>query len=246
MSTLTSRQGPKETSRGHFWHMIWNETQETGVIVMLTQTHEQGKEKCFAYFPQDMDDRILAINQPASTPSPGVAATAANEHFQATVELVSVEHDEASRSTIRKLEMTVGNEKKTVYHYLFNAWPDFGIPEDEDREALLRLIQVSAQKAGHPENPRVVHCSAGVGRSGTFIALDYLLAELEEHGFAQSQGSQDPIADTVDRLREQRMMMVQGHVQFLFLYEIIRGLWYERHGLDRPPGRPIDSIEYSH
>ena len=73
-----------------------------------------------------------------------------------------------------------------------------------------------------------MHCSAGVGRSGTFIALDYLLAELEEGALDRVPGNVDRISQLVDTLRQQRMMMVQGEAQFHFLYAMIKQQWLDR------------------
>jgi protein-tyrosine phosphatase len=77
--------------------------------------------------------------------------------------------------------------------------------------------------------PRIVHCSAGVGRTGTFIALDYLLQELEEGKFDDMVGRMDdPIFECVKRLREQRMFMVYKPGQYAFIYQILRERWIAR------------------
>jgi len=190
--------------------MIWHETADPAIIVMLTQTHESGREKCFQYFPLDMTDPI-------------------SDGFTAILTLKSISEDASTRSTIRELELqTADGATKTVWHLLFAGWPDFLIPEGEDRAALLRLVQLSASKNAHPDSPRIVHCSAGVGRSGTFIALDWLLAELAQGNLDNVTEESDPIVDVVDRLRQQRMMMVQGEQQFWFLYDVVKQLWIER------------------
>jgi protein-tyrosine phosphatase len=76
--------------------------------------------------------------------------------------------------------------------------------------------------------PRIVHCSAGVGRSGTFIALDYLLHLLHTGELDHLPDDKDPIVELVDSLRQQRMMMVQGEGQFMFLYHVLREHWLAR------------------
>ncbi|CAK7271719.1 hypothetical protein SEPCBS57363_004767 [Sporothrix epigloea] len=70
-------------------------------------------------------------------------------------------------------------DERIVYHFLFKRWPDFGVPALEDLDSFLGLMRLSAEKNAGADNPRIVHCSAGVGRSGTFIALEHLLLELE-------------------------------------------------------------------
>lgn len=71
-------------------------------------------------------------------------------------------------------------EERIVWHFLYKKWPDFGVPALEDLDSFFTLMRLSREKnAQHPENPRIVHCSAGVGRSGTFIALEHLVRELD-------------------------------------------------------------------
>ncbi|KAL9080305.1 MAG: hypothetical protein Q9157_000892 [Trypethelium eluteriae] len=209
---------------------------------MLTQTYEAGKEKCFQYFPSDLKNPTIPINEDDEF----------GDGFIGSINLLDITEDPRTRSTIRKMKLVVGKESKTVWHLLFSGWPDFLIPEGEDRAALLELIKASAALNNGDDNvtdalsrpradtesnanPRIVHCSAGVGRSGTFIALDHLTNDLALGVLDDIPDEQDVIADTVDELRKQRMMMVQGEAQFHFLYEVLRGQWAERHG-------PINSL----
>ncbi|KAK3376732.1 protein-tyrosine phosphatase-like protein [Lasiosphaeria ovina] len=70
-------------------------------------------------------------------------------------------------------------EERIVWHFLYKKWPDFGVPALPDLESFFTLMRLSREKNAGPHNPRVVHCSAGVGRSGTFIALEHLIRELD-------------------------------------------------------------------
>lgn len=238
-------QGPKDTSMTHFYRMLSSEIKGSAVVVMLTQTHETGKEKCYEYYPLTEKESPLVIPKGYE---PG-------DDFEGNVELLSVEEDAASRSQIRRLRLNTtqnngASESKEIVHLLFSGWPDFLVPEGDDRAALLKLVQLSARlnskqskesgatltnqtiaqdlSATEQDNPRVIHCSAGVGRSGTFIALDYLLGQLHSGQFDNLPASQDPVADTVDNLRRQRMMMVQGESQFYFVYDVLREQFIER------------------
>lgn len=206
----SSSQGPKQSGLSHFWHMIWQETKDVAVIVMLTQTAEAGKEKCFQYFPLDADTGPYRIDPIGGTGESG------------SVAFVEVVVDEISRTSIRKLRLTFGKESRTVWHLLFCGWADFAVPEGEDRTGLLELLKLSVEKNNVPNNPRIIHCSAGVGRSGTFIALEYLLAQVESGAMAESKDNEDMIYDVVNRLREQRMTMVQSEAQYQFLHQVIR------------------------
>jgi len=244
-------QGPKNTSTSQFYRMLAQEcdSDSPAVVVMLTQTHEAGREKCFKYFP-DSPDTPLELH-----PDPEI-----DDGFQGKVELVSAEEDAASRCAIRHLRLHYKSAKaeegldgeakeKDIYHLLFVGWPDFSVPEGENRNAMLRLITKSSNlnkppavptSAGFPlalapasgsvsASPRIIHCSAGVGRSGTFIALDFLLAHLERGNLNSVPDDVDPIFDTVNAMRRQRMMMVQSEAQFLFLYDVMRLAWLEHH-----------------
>lgn len=70
-------------------------------------------------------------------------------------------------------------EERTVWHFLYKKWPDFGVPALEDIDSFFTLMRLSREKNADPTNPRIVHCSAGVGRSGTFIALEHLMREMD-------------------------------------------------------------------
>ncbi|KAL8973953.1 MAG: hypothetical protein Q9197_001802 [Variospora fuerteventurae] len=205
-------QGPKETGLSHFWHMIWQQTSDVAVIVMLTKTAEGGREKCFQYFPLNEETEAIPIDPIES----GDSAPAGR------VQLSEVSFDESSKSTIRRLVLSFGEQSKEIWHVLFSGWPDFEVPQDGDRAALFELLRLSAEKNTHPTNPRIVHCSAGVGRSGSLIALDYLLAQIKSGAAAEVNDNEDPVYEIVNQLREQRMTMVQSDAQYSFLYEVVR------------------------
>ncbi|CAG7918554.1 unnamed protein product [Penicillium olsonii] len=214
-------QGPKVGHIADFWHMVFHESQEVGVIVMLTQTFEAGREKCAQYFPLDTEQASMILTTDESDVFFNESDEAEPEVL-GRVTLLESTFDARSRSEIRKLELAIGSESKIVWHFLFAGWADYSKPEGSDRQALLDLIKLSASKT-HPDNPRIVHCSAGVGRTGTFIALDHLLGELESgHFLDMAETGTDPVYDTVNRMREQRMMMVYNEQQMQFIYEVLR------------------------
>lgn len=233
--------------------MIATETSNKAVVVMLTQTHEAGREKCFKYWPSESSGANFEMP---------LRADSETEGFEGFVSLVSKKEDSVAKCTIRRLKLRYRTrssqdskeppwEQKDIYHLLFAGWPDFATPEGDDREALLELVNLSRRlnafspppmRTSFPPaqlkdtssimadelNPRVVHCSAGVGRSGTFIAIDHLFTLLDAGRLDEVEPDIDPISDTVDQLRQQRMMMVQGETQFLFLYEVLRDAWLAR------------------
>ncbi|KIW98806.1 uncharacterized protein Z519_00469 [Cladophialophora bantiana CBS 173.52] len=177
-----------------------------------------------------------------------------------SVSLLSLHYEAKIGCEVRKLRLTIDGESKSIYHYLFHGWPDFGKPEAEDRKALLELTKVSRTVAG--DSPRIVHCSAGVGRTGTWIALDFLLQELEsgrlvdcsppqtgthtpttnsngtstwgrsgppKESTPDPKDDEDLIWETVNTLREQRMMMVMNELQYSFLYEALKEAFIEKY-----------------
>jgi protein-tyrosine phosphatase len=208
--------------------------------------------------------------------------TSTADQHSGSVTLLSLNMDTQSRCEIRRMRLEIGDESKEIYHYLFNGWPDYGKPEGDDRRALLELTKQTRERAQASEssidglpvdgnlNPRFVHCSAGVGRTGTFIALDWLLSQLEQGNMAPKATEQDSnmaayqensnvngsgktetwgksgpardkestpeardgfdlIYDTVNKLREQRMMMVMNEIQYSFLYEVVKEAFVERY-----------------
>lgn len=219
-------QGPKDGFHlAHFWHMVFHESDEVSVIVMLTQTFEAGKEKCAQYFPLTSEDPVMKLSMDPNGSASSDEDSDEEEidtHDSGSVTLLESYFDESCRSEVRKLELQFGGESKIVWHFLFAGWADFSKPEGEDREALLQLFHQTAAKTS-PENPRIVHCSAGVGRTGTFIALDHLLRELESGELLSPENfNEDPVFDIVNQLREQRMMMVYNEMQLHFIYEVLR------------------------
>jgi protein-tyrosine phosphatase len=201
--------------------MIWKENQNPAVVVMLTQTHETGREKCFPYYPQFPSNPDMRINEHDEF----------EDGFIHNLHLVSLHHDEEARTQVREIDMTTDDESdsRKIWHLLFAGWPDFSAPEGADRAALLKLIDISRDKNGdNATNPRIVHCSAGIGRSGTFIALDWLLQELEEGSLDETPDNADPVLVVIEKLRDQRAGMVQSKNQFLFLYDALRERWRER------------------
>lgn len=217
--------------------MVFHETKDIAVVVMLTQTFESGREKCAQYFPTDLEDPTMEFEVEVTDPFvEDSSESTVNEDLKGKITLLESKFDKLCRSEIRKFELTIGSESKTVWHYLFAGWADYSKPVGEEREALLQLIKETASKTT-PDNPRIVHCSAGVGRTGTFIALDHLLRELESGELLRLEDPEDdPIFNTVNQLREQRMMMVFNEMQLHFIYEVLAEQARLRLGGQQPEG----------
>lgn len=223
-SKYIAMQGPKQSTTDHVWRMAWHELASPAVIVMLTD------DKGNPYFPS-VASQTLPINPSDEFGDGFVGSVTCDGDAQLSAD---------GATEIRKLVMRVEGEpdEKIIWHLLYTQWPDFGIPAENETASLLNLIALSRAKNAGPANPRIVHCRAGVGRSGTFISLDYLLEELEAGAFAsdrpvssfESFRRDDPVFDAVNNLRMQRPNMVQAVSQYRFIYEVLKRLWEEKYG----------------
>ncbi|XP_063145438.1 receptor-type tyrosine-protein phosphatase eta [Candoia aspera] len=179
-------QGPLPNTVHDFWRMIWEKKIYT--VVMLTKCIEQGRTKCEGYWPnkQSMNygDIIVAM----------------------TSEIVLPEW------TIRDFSMEQGGspESHPVRQFHFTAWPDHGVPETTDLLISFRYLVHEFMKQKPPSSPTLVHCSAGVGRTGTFIAIDHLIQQMEMENTVDVYG-------IVYDLRMHRSLMVQTEDQYVFL-----------------------------
>lgn len=198
-------QGPKLSTTAHFWRMVWEEFDHSGVIVMLTKVHENGREKCVQYWPD-------APNE-----------TYQDEETELKVKLEETSHHDKSDTTIRRLTLRRGSatqaEEKSIYHLQFEGWPDHAAPPNAD--TLISLIEIANSFSKDTKTSMIIHCSAGVGRTGTFITLDYMMRLFRRDAYP----SGDPIFNAVDMLRQQRMNMVQTFNQFAFIYATCKKQW---------------------
>uniref|UniRef100_A0A8C6CYM1 Receptor-type tyrosine-protein phosphatase C n=1 Tax=Moschus moschiferus TaxID=68415 RepID=A0A8C6CYM1_MOSMO len=174
-----------------FWRMIWE--QKATVIVMVTRCEEGNKNKCAEYWPSmEEGSRVYG---------------------DVTVEIN--EHKRCPDYIIQKL--TVGNRKekangRAVTHIQFTSWPDHGVPEDP--HLLLKLRRRVNAFSNFFSGPIVVHCSAGVGRTGTYIGIDAMLEGLEAENKVDVYGY-------VVKLRRQRCLMVQVEAQYILIHQAL-------------------------
>lgn len=182
-------QGPKTCTIGDFWRMIWE--QNVYVIIMVTGLEERGKPKCDRYWPEDAETPLVCDSLSVS-------------------QLNEIDFE---NYTIRSLEVKLSEKSRTVKQAYLKGWPDFGVPECP--EILIRFVEVIRilvnETPSASNQPIVVHCSAGVGRTGTFIAVDWLMQA------ARVQKEID-IFSTVLRMRECRINMVQSEEQYEYVY----------------------------
>ncbi|XP_076581944.1 receptor-type tyrosine-protein phosphatase C [Chaetodon auriga] len=184
-------QGPKDETVGDFWRMVWE--QQSSIIVMVTRCEEGNRLKCAQYWPSP--DRETEIFQ------------------EFIVKLNSENH--CPDYTIRHLILTNKREKNSereVTHIQFMSWPDHGVPGDP--HLLLKLRRRVNAFKNFFSGPIVVHCSAGVGRTGTYIGIDAMMEGLEAEGRVDIYGY-------VVRLRRQRCLMVQVEAQYILIHQAL-------------------------
>ncbi|XP_061165547.1 receptor-type tyrosine-protein phosphatase epsilon-like [Saccostrea echinata] len=179
-------QGPKQNTVGDFWTMIWQEN--VSVIVMLTNLKERNKIKCTQYWPD------------------------ANKHINyGTVSVKMLEEKEYAFYLVRKMTVIHKETKKsrvvTQYHY--TSWPDHGTPDPLC--LVVFLDHVTRTATTQNDSPTVVHCSAGIGRTGTYIAIDAL------NQIGRKTGKVN-VAEYVKKMRENRMNMVQTYEQYITIF----------------------------
>ncbi|XP_017361565.1 receptor-type tyrosine-protein phosphatase C isoform X2 [Cebus imitator] len=184
-------QGPRDETVDDFWRMIWE--QKATVIVMVTRCEEGNRNKCAEYWPsveegtRAFGDVVVKINQYKRCP----------------------DYIIQKLSIINKKEKTAGRE---VTHIQFTSWPDHGVPEDP--HLLLKLRRRVNAFSNFFSGPIVVHCSAGVGRTGTYIGIDAMLEGLEAENKVDVYGY-------VVKLRRQRCLMVQVEAQYILIHQAL-------------------------
>lgn len=224
--TYIAMQGPKVNTVEHTWRMV-AQLKSPAVIVMLTDTHDGYVEKCYPYYPRDSHVEGIEVGETDEF----------EDGFRARVQCLSLEERQDGAIQLRKLNLHVqGRGDMTVWHLLYRRWPDYGVPKVEDHASFFELMKLSRDLNSSTTNPRVIHCSAGVGRTGTFIALETLIREIDEGAMDDmnsgiNDNDHDLIFRTVNHLREQRRTMVQSDSQYAFIYKVLRRQWMERHGL---------------
>nr|XP_008107685.1 PREDICTED: receptor-type tyrosine-protein phosphatase F isoform X3 [Anolis carolinensis] len=217
-------QGPLPETLSDFWRMVWE--QRTATIVMMTRLEEKSRVKCDQYWPG------------RGTETYGL------------IQVTLLDTVELATYTVRTFALykNGSSEKRELRQFQFMAWPDHGVPEyPTPILAFLRRV-----KACNPPDagPVVVHCSAGVGRTGCFIVIDAMLERMKHEKTVDIYGH-------VTCMRSQRNYMVQTEDQYIFIHEALleaatcgntevpaRNLFAHIQKLNQvPPGESVTAME---
>ncbi|XP_064146592.1 receptor-type tyrosine-protein phosphatase delta isoform X18 [Loxodonta africana] len=181
-------QGSLPETFGDFWRMMWE--QRSATVVMMTKLEERSRVKCDQYWPS------------RGTETHGL------------VQVTLLDTVELATYCVRTFALykNGSSEKREVRQFQFTAWPDHGVPEHPTPFlAFLRRVKTcNPPDAG----PMVVHCSAGVGRTGCFIVIDAMLERIKHEKTVDIYGH-------VTLMRAQRNYMVQTEDQYIFIHDAL-------------------------
>ncbi|KAJ8392905.1 hypothetical protein AAFF_G00071090 [Aldrovandia affinis] len=185
-------QGCLATTVNDFWQMVWQE--KSHVIVMTTREVEKGRNKCVPYWPE-----VEGTNKVSGYVVSCLSERDATDYKIRILEIAPLDQSDAPRE---------------IWHYQYLSWPDHGVPL-EPGGVLSFLTQVNSKQMDFPNaGPMIIHCSAGIGRTGTIVVIDMLIETIDTKGL----DCDIDIQKSIQMVREQRSGMVQTEAQYKFIY----------------------------
>lgn len=188
-------QGPLPKTCTDFWQMVWE--QHSSLVVMLTTKVEKGRVKCHQYWPEMYETMDYGLLQ-----------------------ITCVKEEETPSFAFREFNLThvETSEERHISHMQYIAWPDHNVPDDP-ADFLEFVLKVRQRRMGMVE-PTIVHCSAGIGRTGVLITMETAMCLIEAN---------QPVypLSIVRQMRDQRAMLIQTATQYKFVCEAILKVFSE-------------------
>eukprot|EP01103_Thecamoeba_quadrilineata_P005318 TRINITY_DN15133_c0_g1_i1.p1 TRINITY_DN15133_c0_g1~~TRINITY_DN15133_c0_g1_i1.p1 ORF type:complete len:306 (+),score=35.28 TRINITY_DN15133_c0_g1_i1:123-1040(+) len=208
-------QAPIPSTINDFWRMVWE--QNSPLIVMLTRLQEGNNVKAHPYWPETRGEEFNAGDHIKIT----LRENPRIEKFGITIRKLHVEH----------LGLRVS---RMITQLHFSDWPDNGVPsKTASIRAVLHLHEMFRSRNHVLTGPTVVHCSAGIGRAGTFIAIDMLFRKIVQSTCAEEGNNYSShLYNILLDLRKQRRGMVQTFEQYRFIIQVLSDTidqWSESH-----------------
>ncbi|KAI1295767.1 Receptor-type tyrosine-protein phosphatase F [Halotydeus destructor] len=171
-------QAPLDYTLADFWRMTWQT--DAKIVVMVCNLVELGKTKCSKYWPDESET-------------------------YGQYKVTMTEKKEFADYVVRRFSVEKGNNKKQVIQYHYLSWPDNGVPECTGLGNMLKMIRASPEYQLE-SNPMVVHCSAGVGRTGTFLLIDIML------NMAAAEDNKDKVTSGHVAKEPEKMIPFRSHL----------------------------------